>query len=62
VWRSPQGHIFLVNATGTHPLGCSNDTHRIWRAAKAPPDEPAGPTSRAEQIARSVLEAYVLAG
>jgi hypothetical protein len=69
VWWSPQGHIFLVNATGTHPLGCSNDTHRIWRAAKAPPDNPtdklsnpAEPTSRAEQIARSLLDAYVLAG
>ena len=37
LWRTPHGRIFLVNATGTHPLGKSGFARQIWRAAKAPP-------------------------
>jgi hypothetical protein len=32
LWRSPHGHIYLVNATGTHPLGDSQFARAIWRA------------------------------
>jgi hypothetical protein len=35
VWRSPQRRIYLVNASGTHPLGNSEFAEMIWRAATA---------------------------
>ncbi len=65
VWRSPEKRIFLVNATGTHELGDSNYAQQIWRAAKAPPRSDAHPAnsagSRADEIARAFLDAYILA-
>jgi hypothetical protein len=33
IWRSPHGRIYLVNATGTHPLGNTEFAEIIWRAA-----------------------------
>jgi len=38
LWRSPHGRIYLVNATGTHPLGNTTYAHTIWRAASPPHD------------------------
>jgi hypothetical protein len=38
LWRSPHGRIYLVNATGTHPLGNTTYTQTIWHAA-SPPQE-----------------------
>jgi hypothetical protein len=37
LWRSPHGRIYLVNATGTHPLGDSVFAEEIWRAATGLP-------------------------
>jgi hypothetical protein len=36
IWRSPTGRIYLVNATGTHPLGNTDFAETIWRAASQP--------------------------
>jgi hypothetical protein len=36
LWRSPHGRIYLVNATGTHPVGDSQFAQAIWRAASQP--------------------------
>ena len=36
LWRSPQHRIYLVNATGTHPLGDTEFAEAIWRAAAGP--------------------------
>jgi hypothetical protein len=36
LWRSPHHRIYLVNATGTHPLGDTEFAHTIWRATDAP--------------------------
>jgi hypothetical protein len=33
LWRSPHRRIYLVNASGTHPLGDSEFAEMIWRAA-----------------------------
>jgi Domain of unknown function (DUF222) len=33
LWRSPHRRIYLVNATGTHPLGDSAFAQKMWRAA-----------------------------
>jgi len=33
LWRSPHHRIYLVNATGTHPLGDTAYAQTIWRAA-----------------------------
>jgi hypothetical protein len=33
LWRSPHGRIYLVNATGSHPLGNTTSAHTIWHAA-----------------------------
>jgi hypothetical protein len=33
LWRSPHGWIYLVNATGAHPLGDTAYADTIWRAA-----------------------------
>jgi hypothetical protein len=38
LWRSPHRRIYLVNATGTHPLGNTEFAQTIWRVA-SPPDE-----------------------
>jgi hypothetical protein len=37
LWRSPHRRIYLVNATGTHPLGDTEFAAAIWRAAAGPP-------------------------
>ena len=36
LWRSPHRRIYLVNATGTHPLGDSEFAQKMWRAARPP--------------------------
>ena len=36
LWRSPHGRIYLVNATGTHPLGNTEYAQTIWHAAANP--------------------------
>ena len=36
LWRSPHHRIYLVNATGTHPLGDTAYAQTIWRAASPP--------------------------
>jgi hypothetical protein len=36
LWRSPHKRIYLVNATGTHPLGNSEYAQTIWHAAANP--------------------------
>ncbi len=33
LWRSPHKRIYLVNATGTHPLGDTEFAEAIWHAA-----------------------------
>jgi len=33
LWRSPHRRIYLVNPTGTHPLGDTASAQAIWRAA-----------------------------
>jgi Domain of unknown function (DUF222) len=37
LWQSPRGRIYLVNASGTHPLGDSMFAQAIWHAAVRPP-------------------------
>jgi hypothetical protein len=37
LWRSPHHRIYLVNATGTHPLGDTKFAEAIWRTAADPP-------------------------
>jgi Domain of unknown function (DUF222) len=37
LWRSPHHRIYLVNATGTHPLGDTQFAQAIWSAAADPP-------------------------
>jgi hypothetical protein len=39
LWRSPHRRIYLVNATGTHPLGDTEFAQAMWQAAASPPDE-----------------------
>jgi hypothetical protein len=41
LWRSPHRRIYLVNATGTHPLGDTAFADAIWQAAASPPQRPA---------------------
>jgi hypothetical protein len=36
LWRSPHRRVYLVNASGTHPLGDSEFAELIWRAAANP--------------------------
>jgi hypothetical protein len=43
LWRSPHGRIYLVNTTGTHPLGHGHLAATIWRATKHLPTESAEP-------------------
>jgi hypothetical protein len=37
LWRSPHRRIYVVNATGSHPLGDTKFAQAIWRAAASPP-------------------------
>ena len=37
LWRSPHRRIYIVNATGTHPLGDTKFAELIWHAAANPP-------------------------
>jgi hypothetical protein len=46
LWRSPHGRIYLVNASGTHPLGNTEFAAAIWRAAASNPSEPAAEERR----------------
>jgi hypothetical protein len=39
IWRSPHGWIYLVNASGTHPLGNTKLAQAIWRAATDAPQK-----------------------
>jgi hypothetical protein len=36
LWRSPHKRTYLVNATGTHPLGDTKLAEEIWHAAADP--------------------------
>jgi hypothetical protein len=36
LWRSPRRRVYLVNASGTHPLGDSEFAQKMWRAARSP--------------------------
>jgi hypothetical protein len=36
LWRSPHRRVYLVNASGTHPLGDSEFAQKMWRAARSP--------------------------
>jgi hypothetical protein len=36
LWRSPHKRIYLVNATGTHPLGDTKFAQTVWQAAGPP--------------------------
>ena len=60
VWRTPHGRIYLVNTSGTHPLGKSGYAQQIWRAANAPPE----PTERSsvEKGLRAIIDEYTLVG
>ena len=65
VWRTPHGRIYLVNTSGTHPLGKAGYAQQIWRAANAPPTtDPSDPTegSPLERIVRAHIDAYTLVG
>jgi hypothetical protein len=46
LWRSPHGRIYLVNASGTHPLGNTEFAQAIWRAAASNPSESAAEERR----------------
>jgi hypothetical protein len=37
LWRSPHRRIYLVNPSGTHPLGNTEFAQAIWQAAASPP-------------------------
>ena len=37
---APHGRIYLVNATGTHPLGNTDFAETTWRAASQPQSGP----------------------
>ena len=37
LWRSPHHRIYLVNPSGTHPLGNTEFAQTIWRATADPP-------------------------
>lgn len=45
VWRSPHGWHYLVNASGTHPLGTGAFAQGVWDAARPPETDqtPSGP-------------------
>jgi hypothetical protein len=36
LWRSPHKRVYLINATGSHPLGDTPYAQTIWRAAAEP--------------------------
>jgi hypothetical protein len=36
LWRSPHQRIYLINSSGTHPLGDTEFAHAIWHAAADP--------------------------
>lgn len=59
VWRTPHGRIFLVNSSGTHPLGKGAFAQQIWRAANAPPDPVV--VSPFEKLLQACLDDYGLA-
>jgi hypothetical protein len=53
LWRSPHRRIYLVNASGTHPLGDSEFAQAIWHAAASPPHElRASPAHRSLSLLR----------
>jgi Domain of unknown function (DUF222) len=39
LWRSPHHRIYLVNPTGTHPIGNTQFAETIWRAAATQPQD-----------------------
>jgi hypothetical protein len=36
LWRSPRHRIYLINPSGTHPLGSTDFAEAIWHAAASP--------------------------
>ena len=55
LWRSPHGRIYLVNATGTHPLGDTPYAQTIWDAAASNPSELAAEDRRGGRDEVSVI-------
>ncbi len=55
LWRSPHGRIYLVNGTGTHPLGDTPYAQTIWDAAASNPSELAAEDRRGGRDEVSVI-------
>ena len=55
LWRSPHGKIYLVNATGTHPLGDTPYAQTIWDGAATNPSELAAEDRRGRRDELSVI-------
>jgi hypothetical protein len=55
LWRSPHRKIYLVNATGTPPLGHTPYAQTIWDAAASNPSELAAEDRRGGRDEVSVI-------
>jgi hypothetical protein len=55
LWRSPHGRIYLVNTSGTHPLGDTPYAQTIWDAAASNPSELAAEDRRGRRDQVSVI-------
>jgi hypothetical protein len=55
LWRSPHGRIYLVNTSGTHPLGDTEFAQAIWRAAASNLSELAAEDRRGSRDEVSVV-------
>ena len=57
LWRSPHRRTYLVNASGTHPLGDSEFAEAIWRAELRSGSAPVGATAGVRPSRRSPTSA-----
>ena len=57
LWRSPHRRTYLVNASGTHPLGDSEFAEAIWRAELRSGSAPVGATAGVRPSRRSQTSA-----
>ena len=57
LWRSPHRRTYLVNASGTHPLGDSEFAEAIWRAELRSGSAPEGATAGVRPSRRSQTSA-----
>ncbi|HMI35238.1 MAG TPA: hypothetical protein VK499_14150, partial [Propionibacteriaceae bacterium] len=55
LWRSPHRRIYLVNTSGTHPLGDTEFARAIWRAAASNLSELAAEDRRGSRDEVSVV-------